>query len=271
VAQRLRHLQALVRAGGGDAGALQSLQRHLACMRRTGLAADERQGRLDTALTAVVARDAEMARTVLEPLSAHSGSSPARRWTFELSYCLAKVCELSGRTAESLKHYQRYAHETVQCVRAEWPVEVAASRAGTAGDSPVKDDIEMSLPAKYRRAYRYLLDHLERNTLSVREIAECVGVTERALQSVFRTHVGMTPAEVIRRCRVERIREDLVKGNWTGRTVLEAGARWGIGNRSTLIASYRRHFSETPAETLQRLGEPSPAARPAVATLAAAA
>ena len=66
--------------------------------------------------------------------------------------------------------------------------------------------VEMSLPAKYRRAYRYLIDHLESAELTVREIAEHVNVTERALQSAFRQHLGMTPAEVLRRCRVERIR-----------------------------------------------------------------
>jgi transcriptional regulator GlxA family with amidase domain len=170
------------------------------------------------------------------------------------------VCELSGSAAESLSHYRRYALETLQCVR-----EAGAVQSSAPGDNPVTDDVEMRLPARYRRAYRYLLGHLERSTLSIREIAEQVGVTERALQSVFRKHVGMTPGEVIRRLRVEHIRADLLTGaQGTRCTVLEAGARWGIANRSTLVASYRRHFAETPAETLLRRGDanscPAPAA-----------
>ncbi|NIF99764.1 hypothetical protein F3J18_31625, partial [Burkholderia sp. Ax-1720] len=41
------------------------------------------------------------------------------------------------------------------------------------------DDVSARLPAKYRRAYRYVLDNLDRADLSVREIATQIGVTER--------------------------------------------------------------------------------------------
>jgi AraC-like DNA-binding protein len=56
----------------------------------------------------------------------------------------------------------------------------------------------------------------------------------------------------MRRRRVEHIREDLLAERCPGATILEAGARWGIRNRSTLVNSYRRHFDETPGQTLQR-------------------
>ena len=64
------------------------------------------------------------------------------------------------------------------------------------------------LPLRYRRAYQYILEHLENRDLSVREVATHVDVTERALQMAFRTHLGMTPAELIRRRRIERIRKE---------------------------------------------------------------
>jgi AraC-like DNA-binding protein len=172
----------------------------------------------------------------------------------ELSYCLAKVCALSGRVDESMRHYQRYALESMQCVRTESAFDDRAARPGTAAPVAVKDDIEMRLPAKYRRAYRYLLEHLDCAELSVREIADDMGVTERALQWAFKNHLGMTPGEVMQRCRVERIRADLLRDDAPGHSVIETAARWGIRNRSTLVTSYRKYFRETPTETLARRG-----------------
>ena len=110
----------------------------------------------------------------------------------------------------------------------------------------------MRLPARYRRAYRYLLEHLDRSELTVREIADEIDVTERALQCVFKRHLGMTPGEVLQRCRVERIRADLLREDAVGGTVIETAARWGIRNRATLVSSYRKFFRETPSETLAR-------------------
>jgi AraC-like DNA-binding protein len=263
LARRLRYLRALLLAACGDVTVVQSLHDHLAWLRQAGVSTGERQGRVEVALVAIAARQADMARSVLEPLCSRGSDRRRQRWDFELSYCLAKVCELAGRSDESMKHYQRYALESVQCVRTEAVAERSPARSVAPSAPVVKDDVEMSLPAKYRRAYRYLLEHLDCAALSIREIAEHIGVTNRALQSVFRSHLGMTPVEVMRRCRVERIREDLLKADPGGLTVTEAAARWGIRNRSTLVASYRRYFSETPAETLSRRGERTAAgARP---------
>ena len=255
VARRLRQLRDLVMAGCGDARAQAALPDHIAGLRTLGLATLERQARLDTALVAITLRQAELARATLEPLQSREAEMGGRqRWRMELSYCLAKVCALSGRVDESMRHYQRYALESMQCVRTESAFDDRAARPGTAAPVAVKDDIEMRLPAKYRRAYRYLLEHLDCAELSVREIADDMGVTERALQWAFKNHLGMTPGEVMQRCRVERIRADLLRDDAPGHSVIETAARWGIRNRSTLVTSYRKYFRETPTETLARRG-----------------
>jgi AraC-like DNA-binding protein len=254
--QRHEHLRSLVLAVRGSGAALNAIAGQLADMHQLALGGAERQGRIDGALAAIAARNAELARTLIEPLIGRADTS-SRRWNFELSYCQAKLCELTGRSGESLKHYQRYALESVLCLRTESASDAMVSKpnAMASASSSVKDDVEMSLPAKYRRAYRYLLGHLDSAGLSVREIAEHIGVTERALQSAFRTHLGMSPAEVLRRCRVERIRKDLLNEDAPGGTIIEAAARWGISNRSTLVSCYRRYYRETPAETLMRRGQ----------------
>lgn len=243
------HLHTLVMAARGDASSLRSLNEQLAKMDLARMVTAERLCRVEVALVAVSARNVEMAQHVLESLQAMD-----ERWyrrSFEVAYCLAKISELTGRASESLMHYRRYAHEFVQRLRRETAASPSPQRSDAAA-SPAKDEVEMSLPAKYRRAYRYLVNHLYSSVLSVREIAEHVGVTERSLQSTFRSHLGLTPMELIQRCRMERIRNDLLHGEFTGSMVIDTAARWGISNRSTLLACYRKYFSESPADTLAR-------------------
>lgn len=248
--QRLQYLVFLMQACVGQTAALGQAHEHLSWLRRMHLAAPERQCRMEGALVAIVARNAELARSLLEPLCNRCTEGP-QRWNFELSYCRAKVCELTGQNDECLRHYQRYALESVMCLRCETqkaaPAKTSGERAGGVGD-----EVELALPAKYRRAYRYLLSQMGRCDLSVREIADHIGVSERAVQSAFRSKLGMTPVELLRRSRVERIRDDLLHTNGCGETVIETAARWGIRNRSTLVSSYRKHFQESPTDTLAR-------------------
>lgn len=255
VSARLHHLRDVIRASYGDASARAALAGHIAGLRAAGLGSLEQLARIDAALVAICHRQSNLARAVLEPLQSREADLGLRaRWGMELSYCLAKVSALAGRVEEAMAHYQRYARESMQCVRTEGAVFERAHRAGAAPATEVKDDVEMRLPAKYRKAYRYMQAHLDCTELSVREIADDMGVTERALQSAFKSHLGMTPGEVIQRCRVERIRADLLREDAPGTTVIETAARWGIRNRSTLITSYRKYFQETPTETLARRG-----------------
>jgi AraC-like DNA-binding protein len=115
------------------------------------------------------------------------------------------------------------------------------------------DDISARLPAKYRRAYRYMQENLNRHDLSVREIAAEVGVTERALQSAFKNFLGLSPTELIRRQRMERIRAELLSDSLESeRSVLRIANKWGVQNRSTLVSGYRKEFQEAPSETLDR-------------------
>lgn len=142
-----------------------------------------------------------------------------------------------------------------------WPPSIASatkparSRAtASASRAPEQlDDIGTRLPARYRRAYRYLLDNLERKDLSIREIAAQVGVTDRALQSAFKTSLGSTPTEIIRRLRMERIRAELEADDSAHEQgILATAVKWGVSNRSTLVNSYRREFNESPSDTLNR-------------------
>jgi AraC-like DNA-binding protein len=145
--------------------------------------------------------------------------------------------------------YARYALMSIKHVRAD---SVAMPAAISERASAPADDISARLPGKYRRAYRYLIEHLERPDLSVREVANHIGVTERALQAAFKTHLGYTPSQLIRSRRMEHIRDELLADDTHASSVLEVANRWGVQHRSTLLNGYRKQYNEAPSETLSR-------------------
>ena len=77
-------------------------------------------------------------------------------------------------------------------------------------------------------------------------------MTERALQTAFKNFLGLSPTELIRRQRMERIRAELEDPFTSERNILGAANKWGVQNRSTLVSSYRKQFNEAPSETLER-------------------
>jgi AraC-like DNA-binding protein len=251
--KRLCHLKDLLIVVNHKKPMQSSTFDYLKWLRSVNITIDEKQARMEIALTAILSKNIDIAKTAIEPLCKRETIGVTQRWCFELSYCLSKICAMSGRMDESLKHYQSYALDSVQCVRAE-VIEPPSdmSMLKTSENHSSKDDVEMSLPIKYRKAYRYILDHLTNTTLSIREIADVIGVTERALQLAFKISLGMTPAEVVRRCRIERIRQDLLRGDSFDKSVVGIASHWGISNRSTLVSVYRKYFHETPTETLSR-------------------
>jgi transcriptional regulator GlxA family with amidase domain len=125
---------------------------------------------------------------------------------------------------------------------------------GTPAEQPVAtDDLSSRLPGKYRRAYCFLIENLERPDLAVHEVATHISVTERALQAAFRTYLGISPSELIRTRRMERIRHELLDDDSCAEgKVLRVANRWGVQHRSTLLNGYRKLYHEAPSDTMSR-------------------
>ncbi|MDR3096680.1 MAG: helix-turn-helix transcriptional regulator [Paraburkholderia sp.] len=245
----LRHLQLAALA---DRDAIGGLQQHLNWSREQGLGDYQRTLRLEIALAALAGAQPHYAHAMLEPLHPLVRAGATGHRQIEYLYCAAKTRQAQGRTQESLQLYSRYALVAMQCLREDASLQMPlASRVAKPG--PQLDDVGARLPARYRRAYSYVLDNLERPDLSVREIAAEIGVTERALQSAFKNFLGLSPSELIRRQRMERIRAELTERAYAAdRGVLVAANKWGVQNRSTLVNGYRKQFHEAPSETLER-------------------
>ncbi|MEB4733920.1 helix-turn-helix transcriptional regulator, partial [Burkholderia contaminans] len=194
---------------------------------------------------------AQVADMILEPLYGAAQSGVGGHRQIEYLYCVAKTRQAQGRLKDAQQFYSRYALTSMECLREALSARVPFLERKIRETSQL-DDIGARLPARYRRAYTFLLENLEHADLSVRDIAAEVGVTERALQSAFRKFLNMSPTELIRRQRMERIRSELVDGSASDGGVLATASRWGVQNRSTLINGYRKQFDEAPSHTLER-------------------
>ncbi|WP_193102686.1 helix-turn-helix transcriptional regulator [Burkholderia sp. Z1] len=248
---RIDYLGHVQRLAAGQREAAQAAVAHLNWAMANGLYAYQYAVRIEIALAGLAGGAPQLAETMLAPLGADRRAAQGR-WKLESLYCLAKTRAAQGRDADAAQLYSRYALVAMQCLRdASAALAPFAHRAKRVTEQ--LDDVGARLPARYRRAYRYLMENLDRSDLSVREVAAEIGVTERALQSAFKNSLGSTPTEIIRQKRMERIRAELESGTTLGApSVLFAAARWGVQSRSTLVNGYRRQFDEAPSDTLKR-------------------
>jgi AraC-like DNA-binding protein len=253
LAQRLTHLKHLLQLASGNMAACEPLNDYVNWSRRSGLIEHYRSLCLEMTLAAIAGRLTSVADAMLEASgAAASQGSQHARWYLDYLYCRAKIMQQQSRAQEFAQLYGRYALASIQHVRAD-----NVSMPATVSDLVLPsrnqqrtDDVSARLPAKYRRAYRYLMDNLDQKDLSVREVASHVGVTERAMQAAFKNHLGLSPSELIRRQRMERIRDDLLDDYAPVARMLDVAKKWGVQHRSTLINGYRRVFQEAPSETL---------------------
>jgi AraC-like DNA-binding protein len=241
-------------AANGDRAAFARLLEHLNWARDEKLPDYLRTVRLEAALAAFAGAAPQFAETVLDPLINHCSPQPLTgQRQIEYLYCYSKTRQHQGRVQEAWQLYSRYTLVAMQCLRDSAHVHRPLGERGAKVASAQLDDVGARLTGKYRRAYHFVLENLNRRDLSVREVAAEIGVTERALQNAFRSLLGLSPRELIRRERMERIRADLMNSAAQGDgSVLRAASRWGVENRSTLVHSYRKQFHEAPSETLER-------------------
>jgi len=249
MAQRIEDLHCMERLANGERS--WSAQTLAARARRAASGpATTRQtfhASLDMLLAALAGGLDDVAADLADRMS--TGNADEQRRNFDYLYCMAKVAAHRGNPADALKFYSNYTVEALRCLRSETPPLRAANgrrqRAGAASD-----DVSARLPAKYRRAYRYIVENIDRQDLTTREVAAELNVTMRTIQLVFKRALGVAPCELIRALRLEGIREDLLDDNGPATSICDTAARWGLTSRSTLAKAYRKHFDESPSETI---------------------
>lgn len=260
VAMRMRYLQRLLAKDCVGTEAIGHVNDGLSWLRERRIAGLETLARIEGALMLIGRGAPRAAADLLTPLTFNEQQVHRSRYALELQYCLAKLHQHQGRHLDALRMYRLHTQQAVQALKSyatggRTPNFLQQAKAAAdAGDAT-----KMRLPLRYRRAYQYMMEHLNDENLSVRQVAAHIGVTERALQLAFRAHLGMTPAELIRTRRVEHIHHELQEqGGDAG--VLEIASRWGVKSRSTLVHNYRSRFDQTPTQTLRGASDAQDAA-----------
>jgi len=100
-----------------------------------------------------------------------------------------------------------------------------------------------------RHARDYIHEHLAED-ISVSDIAARVGVTARTLQSGFRRTFNLSPAEYIRRTRVEALHRALLAADGSA-GVTDLMMKVGIVNFGRYAQYYREQMGVSPSVTLR--------------------
>ncbi len=101
-----------------------------------------------------------------------------------------------------------------------------------------------------RRAVAFVDENFDRD-IGVGDIAEAIHVTPRAVQLMFRRHLGTTPTGYLRRVRLDHAHRDLVRADPASATVSEIAARWGFAHAGRFSALYRQTYNRGPYATLR--------------------
>jgi transcriptional regulator GlxA family with amidase domain len=103
-------------------------------------------------------------------------------------------------------------------------------------------------PAKLRDISAFVLEQVDQ-PLSVQRIALAVGMSPRTLSRWCREHLDESPAELVRRLRIEEARRLLEE---TSLPLKDITARTGLGDASTMWRVFTQRLGVTPAEYRQR-------------------
>ncbi len=103
-------------------------------------------------------------------------------------------------------------------------------------------------PPRLRDISTFVLEHVDQ-PLPVERIAAGVGMSPRTLSRWCREHLQESPAELVRRVRVDEARRLLEE---TSLPLKDITARTGLGDVSTLWRVFTQRLGVTPAEYRQR-------------------
>lgn len=99
-------------------------------------------------------------------------------------------------------------------------------------------------PASVRRALAYI-DANAHLAITIDDVAAASYISTRGLQYAFRRALDITPADALRRARLDGAQRDLRDGD--GRSVGEIARRWGFSNSSRFTVAYRETYGAAPS------------------------
>jgi AraC-like DNA-binding protein len=194
-------------------------------------------------------------RALLATLAARLKRGPRKALQFNLeipmdsdfarAWCelVAHICHVSATAPAAL------ASEGVRRQYSRTLMEIMLSAAPHSHSDSLNEPMNRAAAWHVGRARDYVHDHLSED-ISVTDIAARVGVTPRTLQNGFRKAFNLTPAEYIRRARVDALHRALLAADANiGVTNLMMNV--GIVNFGRYAQYYREQIGVSPSRTLR--------------------
>lgn len=105
-------------------------------------------------------------------------------------------------------------------------------------------------PPTLRRAIAFIEEYAHQS-LTVADVSNAVGCGVRGLQLSFRKHLDTTPAEYIKRVRMDGAHAALRSANPTAATVAGIALMWGFTQPGRFAIQYRKIYGVSPSVTLR--------------------
>ncbi|TMH17562.1 MAG: helix-turn-helix transcriptional regulator [Betaproteobacteria bacterium] len=100
-----------------------------------------------------------------------------------------------------------------------------------------------------KRAIDYMQGNLQA-PITIADIAGASRLAGRTLFQHFRAFAGTSPMQYVRNARFEKVRESLLRAA-PGENVTDIASAWGFAHMGRFAVEYRKHFGESPSETLR--------------------
>ncbi len=111
-------------------------------------------------------------------------------------------------------------------------------------------DTSSALPADLVRALGWLRSHLS-EPIQLEQLAQVSGVRPRTLETHFKMFLGTTPLGWVRRMRLARARQELLRAGPQA-TVTDIAHCSGFSELGRFAGQYRKAFGELPSMTIRR-------------------
>jgi AraC-like DNA-binding protein len=171
----------------------------------------------------------------LSPRSAHAAAA----WDRMFAYLEQSAASLEDDTADDdLLRSELARHAAAMTLAA-----FATTTSGIERHRPAQS---AAAPATVRRALDFIAENSHR-PITVDDVAAAVHISTRGLQYAFRRALDTTPAESLRRARLDGAHRDLQSGAYS--TIAAVARRWGFSHPSRFAAAYRDSFGVLPSVT----------------------
>jgi AraC-like DNA-binding protein len=105
-------------------------------------------------------------------------------------------------------------------------------------------------------AVRQVMDflrHMDRDSVTIKDLCEVAGVSERTLQYAFREKYGMSPKQYLKAFLLNKVHAALSTSNPANAKVVDLASKWGFWHMGQFSSDYKRMFGQLPSQTLGRL------------------